>query len=129
MGRVGRAVIFEEIIPAAPFGPRASAPLEFLLPPPSEQQAGSSSLHLQARCTVGETTSFVRPLGRSAMEEVEADHPAVIGSRDGPLDVGRSEPARCILFGWSDEAIWVGVYAWTQRLCVCTLDTVRTLPE
>ena len=72
-----------------------------LLPPPSEQRASSSSLHLQARCTVGEMTSFVRSLGRSAIEEVEVDSQAVIGSRDGPLGVDWSEPASCILF-WTE---------------------------
>ena len=37
-------MIVEEIILAAPFGPRAREPLELLLPPTSEQRAGSSSL-------------------------------------------------------------------------------------
>ena len=39
----------------------------------------------------------MRSLGRSAIEEVEVDYPAVIGSRDGPLGVDPSEPASGIL--------------------------------
>ena len=91
--------------PFAIFAATRERTARILLPPPSEQRASSSSLHLQARCTVGEMTSFVRSLGRSAIEEVEVDSQAVIGSRDGPLGVDWSEPAAVFCFGRSSSEV------------------------
>ena len=52
----------------------------------------------------------MRSLGRSAIEEVEVDYQAVIGSRDGPLGVDPSEPASGILdVASAHKKIWLGM--------------------